>query len=147
LKPQTPFSVYLRVALCPPCLLLILALAGCRPSAPTITGKNWVIVAIGAQVGPVGAGGQPLTMNFDAEGKRVSGFGGCNQYGASAAFSGDSVAFGPVVSTKMACEGFDSLEQAFLDAIPAITRSQVTDSTLLLFGGAGVAVRLREAQN
>lgn len=127
--------------------LLILLAIGCRPSSPTITGKEWVVTAVGDQVAPVGAGGRYLTMRFDAEGSRVSGFSGCNQYGASYTLTGDSISFGPVISTKMACEGYDSLEQAFLGAIPAIAQWQLADSTLVLYGGTGVAVRLREGQN
>ena len=44
-------------------------------------------------------------------------------------------------------EGFDSLEQAFLTTTPALSRWQSTDSTLVLFGDSGVAVRLRAGQN
>ncbi len=137
----------LRAAPCAPCLVFFLALVGCGPTAPQITGKDWVVTAVGDQIAPVGAGGRYLTMRFDADGARVSGFSGCNQYNAQYTVTGDSIAFGPVVSTKMACEGFDSLEQAFLGAIPATARLQLADSSLVLFGGAGVAIRLRQGHN
>jgi heat shock protein HslJ len=148
LGPQNQFSVHLRV-LRDSVLsgLSILALVGCGPTAPDLAGKEWVVTAVGDQMAPVGAGGRFLTMRFDAEGSRISGFSGCNQYGAAYTLAGDSISFGPAISTKMACEGFDSLEQSFLGAIPALARWQASDSTLVLYGGAGVAIRLREGHN
>ena len=100
------------------------------------------MVAIGTQQTPVGAGGRYLTMHFDAATSRVSGFSGCNQYNAPYTLHGDSLTFGPAVSTQMACIGnADSAERAFLGALPAITTWQLPDSTLTLVGG-GVAVQL-----
>ena len=126
-------------------MTLILA-AGCRPEAPTITGKEWQVVAIGAHQAPVGAGGRFLTMNFDYESSRVSGFSGCNQYSAPYVLSADTLIFGPATSTKMFCLESDSVERAFLAAIPAIATWRVDDTLLTLVGG-GVAVKLREGQH
>ena len=128
-------------------ILWILLVVGCRPFSPAITGKEWVVVAVGDQVAPVGAGGRYLTMRFDAEGARVSGFSGCNQYGASYTLSGDSISFSPAISTKMACLGGMEEEARFLSTFPAVTRWRLSDSTLILVGDAGVAIRLREGQN
>ena len=147
MRPHSLSSVPLRVPPVPPCLLAILAVIGCGPSAPPITGKEWVVVAVGDQIAPVGAGGRYLTMHFDAEGSRVSGFSGCNQYNASYTLTGDSIAFGPAISTKMACLGGMEEEARFLAAIPGVSRWQSSDSTLVLHGGAGVAIRLREGHN
>jgi heat shock protein HslJ len=139
--------VHLRVPLCAPCLGLFLALVGCAPTAPQLTGKEWVVTAVGDQLTPVGAGGRYLTMRFDAEGSRISGFSGCNQYNASYTLAGDSISFGPAVSTKMACLGGMEEEGRFLAALPGVARWQASDSTLVLYGGAGVAIRLREGHN
>jgi heat shock protein HslJ len=148
LRPQKAISVHLR-ELRDSVLssLSILALVGCGPTTPDLAGKEWVVTAVGDQVAPVGAGGRYLTMRFDGEGSRISGFSGCNQYNASYTLSGDSISFGPAISTKMACDGFDSLEQTFLGTIPALARWQASDSTLVLYGEAGVAIRLREGHN
>jgi heat shock protein HslJ len=119
----------------------------CRAEVPAITGKEWQVVTIGSTQAPVGAGGRFLTMNFDYETARVSGFAGCNQYSAPYVLTGDTLVFGPMVSTQMACiGGADSVEREFLQSIPAIATWQVQDSILTLVGG-GVAVKLREGQH
>ncbi len=85
-------------------------------------------------------------MNFDYESSRVSGFSGCNQYSAPYVLTGDSLVFGPATSTKMFCLESDSVERAFLQAIPAVATWQVDDTILTLVGG-GVAVKLRAGQH
>ena len=122
--------------------VLIVALTACGSDTPAITGKEWRVVALGDQIAPVGAGGHPLTMNFDYASGRVSGFAGCNQYNAPYVLAGDSLIFGPAVSTKMFCLETDSLERAFLGAIPAVAALRLQDSFLVLSGPGGVAVRL-----
>ena len=85
-------------------------------------------------------------MNFDAADARVSGFSGCNQYSAPYVLTGDTLVFGAATSTKMFCLDADSVERAFLQAIPAIATWRVEDTLLVLHGG-GVAIRLREGQH
>ncbi len=128
-------------------LLLLAILAACRPASPAITGKEWRVVALGDQIAPIGAGGHPLTMNFDYASGRVSGFAGCNQYNAPYVLAGDSLIFGPAVSTKMFCLEADSLERAFLGAIPAVAAWQLRDSLLILSGPGGVAVRFSSSEH
>ncbi len=122
-------------------------MAACKGADPAFGGREWRVVAIGATQPPIGAGGKYLTMHFDAATSRVSGFSGCNQYNASYSLHGDSLSFGPAVSTQMACIGDgDSIEHAFLGTLPAITTWQMQDSLLTLVGG-GVAVQLREGHH
>ena len=125
---------------------VVVALIGCRAEAPAITGKEWQVVAIGDHLAPVGSGGRMLTMTFDYESSRVSGFSGCNQYSAPYVLTGDTLVFGAATSTKMFCLDADSVERAFLQAIPAIATWRVEDTLLTLVGG-GVAVKLREGQH
>ena len=58
--------------------------------------------------------------------------------------TGDSVGFGPAISTKMACAEGDALERAFLAIFPDITGYQATDSTLTLTGPSGPLAGFRE---
>ena len=161
MRPQSVSSVNLRVAPCAPCreparaqrgivaflsLLALLGVVACKGEAPAITGKEWRVVAIGDHLAPVGSGGRMLTMTFDYESSRVSGFSGCNQYSAPYVLTGDTMVFGAATSTKMFCLDADSVERAFLQAIPAIATWQVDDTLLTLVGG-GVAVKLREGQH
>ncbi len=69
--------------------------------------------------------------------------GGCNRFSASYRLAGDSLSFGPVVSTKMSCADGDQLERSFLAMLPAIATYQATDSALTLLGPGGVSARFR----
>jgi heat shock protein HslJ len=122
--------------------LVLLGVLACAPKPSPVTGKEWKVVAIGKLMSPVGAGGRPLTMTFDDSTQRVYGFGGCNRYNAGYTLSADSLLFGPVISTRMACEGFDSLESAFLQTLPRMQHVTLSDS-LLILSGEGTAIRLR----
>jgi hypothetical protein len=78
---------------------------------------------------------------------RPIGFGGCNRFSASYRLSGDSLSFGPVVSTKMACTDGDELERSFLATLPKVATYQVTDSALTLNDPGGVLARFRARQS
>ncbi len=78
------------------------------------------------------------TLVFGTDG-RVSGRGGCNQYGGSVALNGASMIVDQVFSTKMACLAPALMDQEtrFLQALQA-TRSYRTEGTkLVLVDGAG----------
>lgn len=122
--------------------LLLLALAACRPAPSPVTGKEWQVASIGETMNPVGAGGRPLTITFDDSTKTIYGFSGCNRYNARYTLSADTVTFGPAMSTRMACEGSDSLERAFLQTLSQMRHFTRSDS-LLILSGEGTAIRLR----
>jgi heat shock protein HslJ len=134
-------------------LVLVLALAGCnkpeKSSAPastpaaqarSIENRDWDLVAIGERDHPLGGGGKPATLRFDTTEHRASGNAGCNRYSASYRLSGDSLSFGPAMSTKMACADGMELESAWLGAIAQLVTWSATDSTLTLNGADGPMV-------
>src|SRR6266511_773660 len=134
--------------------LFLTAAVGCGPKPPspgpppplattTIADREWALVTLGERSTPLGAGGRPATLRLDSATSRAAGFGGCNRFSASYRLSGDSLSFGPVVSTKMACADGDELERSFLAALPAVAAYQVTDSALTLSGPDGVLARFR----
>lgn len=92
----------------------MLTIVACSPKPPgaerppaataaTLTDREWVLVGLGELDGPLGAGGRPATIRFDPATGRAEGFAGCNRYSAAYTLTGDSLAFGPAISTKMAC--------------------------------------------
>lgn len=119
----------------------------CSPGHAALSGRRWVVVAIGDRQNPVGAGGQLLTMRFDPATSRLSGFAGCNQYNASYTLRGDSLSIGPAISTQMACTTGMDAEQALFGALPTISSYQLPDSILTLVGSGGVAVKLVARQH
>lgn len=86
---------------------------------------------------------RPATIQFDPTTGRAAGFAGCNRYSAGYTLAGDSLTFGPAVSTKMACAGGDELERAYLAMLPAIRSYALSDSTLTLNGSGGPLARFR----
>lgn len=108
-----------------------------------IAEREWALVTLGHRSAPLGSGSKPATIRFDSASSRASGFAGCNRYSAPYTMAGDSVHFGPAISTKMACAEGDSLERAYLAIIPEVTGYQASDSTLTLTGSDGALAGFR----
>lgn len=113
------------------------------PAQTPITDREWVLVTIGNQASPAGRGNQPATLRLDSTDSHAAGFAGCNHYRASYTLAGDSLRFGPVLATKMACADGDDLERSFLAALPLAATYESTDSALILKGATGPLARFR----
>ena len=125
---------------------------GPKPPAPEqpptaavapLDNREWALVGLGEVAAPLGAGGRPATIQFDQAAGRAAGFAGCNRYSAGYAVTGDSLRFGPAISTKMACADGDELERGYLAMLPAIRSYALSDSTLTLNGSDGPLARFR----
>ena len=101
----------------------------------TLTGVTWHATAINNGTGGVEsvAEGTDPTAIFDEAGT-VSGNAGCNEYNGPAVVDGESIAIGPLVSTRMACadETASTQEGNFVAALEAATVFTVNGSTLEL---------------
>jgi len=106
-----------------------------------ITDRDWVLVALGEQSTPAGHGKRPATLRLEASTSRAAGFAGCNRFSGSYTLAGDSLRFGPVMATKMACVDGDELERSFLGALPVVATYEATDSALILKGPGGPLAR------
>lgn len=130
------------VPLLPLLLASSLALAGCAGGAANQIGGDELRV-LDVNGAPV-VGGRAPTLRL-VEG-RASGHGGCNSFTATYSSSGrDEIDFGPIASTKMACEG-PVMEQearyfAILDAVE--TFSRYGDGSISLIAPDGRAIRFR----
>jgi heat shock protein HslJ len=89
-------------------LLAMVILAACTgSSAPSIQGQ-WKLVSYG----PPGPSANQIptatdvetSIEFDSEGQ-MSGNVGCNGFGGEYSVDGDTITFGPVMSTLMFCDG------------------------------------------
>jgi heat shock protein HslJ len=132
----------------------LLSVVACGPKPPaserppavstaSLDNREWALVALGEVAAPLGAGGRPATIQFDPTTRRAAGFAGCNRYSAGFTVAGDSLTFGPAVSTKMSCADGDQLERGFLAMLPAIKSYALSDSTLTLSGSDGPLARFR----
>ena len=74
------------------------------------------------------ASGDVLTLDFStASGqRRVSGFSGCNRYTGSYTLKNGSLSFGPLASTRKACQSAaGDLEGAYLDGLAHVAKAGV----------------------
>ena len=143
-------------------LLLLLAIA-CTPSGssdpappdaiagpPTQTpmgdtalaGPLWVLDSLPGLANIAGNSGRMPDLRFGADGN-AGGFSGCNSMGGPYTISGDSLDFGPLAMTMMACEEGMDVERAFGAALDRVVRFARRDSTLELFDATGLAARFR----
>jgi heat shock protein HslJ len=117
------------------------------PAAPTaaLEGTEWRLVDIGGQPAPAGADTtRHPGFTLIAEGRKVQGSAGCNRMKGTYQLSGEKLKFGPLATTRMACPAMQT-ETAFLKALEATTRYEVSGSSLTLYGADTAVARLEAA--
>lgn len=113
----------------------------------SVSGADWELMQLGGAPAPTGASGRRATINFDADTAHAGGFSGCNSYGGTYTVSGDSLRFGPIIMTKMACSEGMELEQHLAAALDSTRRYEFTPGQLTLVGSSGqVAMFTRATQ-
>jgi len=108
-----------------------------------LNGTSWTLVSL---EGESIVGDTDLTLMFD-DGV-AGGAGGCNQFGGVYEASGSDLTFSDIVSTLIACEDQDLMDQetAYLSALQEVTGYQMTDDDrLVLQDAAGNALLEFEA--
>ncbi len=101
-------------------------------SAPvSLTGTEWTLQDL---AGTPALPNVKATLAFPESG-RMAGNGSCNRFTGSAEISGDTIKFGMLASTRMACMDNDvsSQETEYLKALGAAKRFELKDSTLLIY--------------
>ena len=95
-----------------------------------LAGTQWLLVSLGDE--PIVEGSEVM-LQFGA-GDRVSGSGGCNSFGGPYVVEGDSIAFGMLASTLMACmdDGIMEQEAAFYAALNAAASYTIDGETLII---------------
>jgi heat shock protein HslJ len=128
-------------------VVMMIVSSGCSSSGASsqsfgngqaLTGTAWIAEDLGGR----GVLDHPhTTMSFPQAGQ-VGGSGGCNHYGGPVEVSGDSIRFGPIASTRMACAtAISDQEGRFFAALRSATRFVVTvEDKLVLYDATGEAV-------
>jgi len=142
--PTIPSSIRLLAG------LTILVVAACDSAGstegatpePTVAaelgGTSWTLVSVGGA--PVVEGSGPhLTFGVDGN---VSGSTGCNSVSGSYAADGPALTFGPLATTRMACEqNLMAQEAAVLEALAAVSGWEIdADGRLHLTGGTEIVL-------
>lgn len=130
--------------------LAVLASVACsgppkRAAEPRPASGVWKLVELGGKPAPTGQEGKPAMLELREEGRRATGFAGCNRMAGTYEVRGDSLRFSPLILTRMACRNGMDLEQAYVDALQATRSYRSTATGLELSGEAGHLARF-EAQ-
>lgn len=91
----------------------IFLLAACASTSTVNLTGEWTLVSYGDAVNPTPAlPGVDTSIKF--EDGQMSGNMGCNGFGGEYELKGNTLTFGPVMSTLMFCEGISDQEQGVL---------------------------------
>jgi putative lipoprotein len=115
---------------------------GADSAATPLAGTEWTLVTLSGQPAGSGNGGKPATLTLTTPDDRVSGFAGCNRLAGTYQAAGDSLKFGPLILTRMACPSGMDLEQHFAAALDSTRRYRIEDRRLDLLSDAGVVASL-----
>lgn len=124
--------------------ILILAITACSPSGSggnvepdvasgaVLEGTSWVLAEFGPEDGLTAVlPDTTITLNFTNDGSHGSA--GCNSYFGEFTQSGNSLTFGAIGSTKMACpEPIMQQENEYLAALGTVSSFALTDEQLTL---------------
>ncbi|MEZ5796287.1 MAG: META domain-containing protein [Paracoccaceae bacterium] len=110
--------------------LFALLLLAASPAAATEIGGGWQLVGVEGQPAPA-----PLTLTFTAEGS-FSGKAPCNRFYGRIGGELPALTLGQIAATRMACPDL-AVESAYLQALEATVRAEVTQDHLFLFGAKG----------
>lgn len=113
------------------------------PGDATVENSYWKLMALGGRPARVADNiPEPHLLLHPAD-QRASGSTGCNRFSGTYQLSGDSLHFGPLVSTRRACldPDMNQQEQAFLQALGGTRTWKATGDTLDLSGEAGPVAR------
>ena len=108
-------------------------------SAADLSGTSWALVSIGGT--PVVEGSGPH-LTFGSDGN-ASGSTGCNSMSGSYATDGAALTFGPLATTRMACqEDLMAQEVAVLEALAGVSGWEIdADGLLHLTGGTELVLQ------
>ncbi len=113
--------------------------------AAALEGTEWRLVDIGGQPSAAAADStRHPGFTLLAEGRKVQGSAGCNRMTGTYQLDGQKLKFGPLATTRMACPAMQT-ETAFLKALEATTRYEVSGSSLTLYGADTAVARLEVA--
>lgn len=116
---------------------VLLSLTACNGNSTPLTDLNsssWILTHISSK--SVLAGTQP-TLNL--EDGQASGNGSCNSFGGEYTLRGARLTFGPLMSTMMACDPVEVMEQeqAFLSALGSAARFSIKAGKLTILNADG----------
>jgi heat shock protein HslJ len=129
-----------RATLLLPALLVAAAACATTVALPSraLDGADWRLVELAGRpaLADVGPPAGVTYLRFASDSGRVVGSTGCNRLTGPFTRGGDTLRFGPLVTTKVACveEARQAQERDFLHALEHTRRHAIAGDTLALLG-------------
>lgn len=121
-------------------LIPTLILLSCKAQEVSLQSTEWKLIQLGSN--DITTLKEPITLLFNEDQSRISGFGGCNRYFATCQLSGNRIAISGAGSTKMFCEETMKYEDEFLRLLSQAETYQVKEGHLQLMTGNSVVLEL-----
>jgi putative lipoprotein len=119
---------------------------GASLSTESLEQTYWKLTHLGDAAVPVAPRQREAHLILDAKSGRVSGSTGCNRLMGGYELRGNTLAFGRIAATKMACVGGMDTEKAFMDALAQVKTWKIAGCELELFDSADKRVARFEAR-
>ncbi|OGO17348.1 MAG: hypothetical protein A2Z02_04535 [Chloroflexi bacterium RBG_16_48_7] len=105
------------------------------PSIP-FEDRTWVLEKIGPKNAPLTAfAGKEVSARFDTASGKVSGYAGCNTYGATYQKNSDKLTVSTYISTKMLCSPNEAMQQEmqYASALQGAQSYRAESNSLTIF--------------
>jgi copper homeostasis protein (lipoprotein) len=119
---------------------------GARGSVSELEDNYWKLTRLGDQPVQVGEQQREPHLVFHSEEGRVAGTGGCNRLSGGYEIEGDSITFGLMASTMMACPDGEDVDFALMAALEQAVSFRKTAHHLELLDAGGAMVARFEAR-
>ncbi|MBE2279364.1 MAG: META domain-containing protein [Ignavibacteriaceae bacterium] len=84
-------------------------------------------------------------ISFNLNENKVSGFAGCNRFMGPVQINGETIKFGNIASTMMACPEME-LEIKFMKIFNTVDRYTIQDGKLIFFSGDNVVAKFNKGK-
>lgn len=106
-------------------------------------GTMWVLTELRGMEIIADTSRQPVHIQLTAEGSKVTGYGGCNRLTGSFAVNADTLIFGHMAATKMACPSGEDIEMALFEVLDQALTHTIKDEVLTISSDVAVLARFK----
>jgi heat shock protein HslJ len=105
-----------------------------KSTSMNMNGSIWTIESLMGKTITTPADAKAISMTFNEDGTRVSGYAGCNNYNAGILKENGKMKFSPAAMTRMMCPDM-AQESAFTKVLNTTTDMKVVDGKLKVMNG------------
>lgn len=115
-------------------------------SADALYGPKWYLTKIHQDKEVKEVTARKAFIRFNREQASAGGNGSCNSFGSTLKADGTAISMTDIFSTKMYCEGVQSIEDSFFKQLAKVTRFEIKGNTLLLYERDTVVLELDKGE-